>query len=74
MEISINNVDAIKVLHSQFSLCTKGPWYDLGGTGLNLHRTRDRLLHDKERPFWENALCPGGKSSQDSHSKSNPLS
>ena len=52
-EISINNVDAIKAIYGRDSLCLRGPWYDLGGTGLNLHRTRDPNLHERQRPLWE---------------------
>ena len=52
-EISINNVDAIKAVYGRGSPCLKGPWYDLGGTGRNLHRTRDPHLHAKQREIWE---------------------
>ena len=55
-EISINKVDAVKAIYDRDSLCLKGPWYDLGGTGLNLHRTRDPNLHERQRPLWEKSF------------------
>ncbi len=60
MELSINNVDAVEALHGPHSECSKGPWYDLGGVGRNLHRTRDKLLHDRQRPFWEKGFTSQG--------------
>lgn len=55
-EISVNNVEAIKPIYGRDSFCLKGPWYDLGGTGHNLHRTRDPHLHARQRPLWEHAF------------------
>lgn len=55
-ELSINTVEAIQPIYGQDSACRKGPWYDLGGTGLNLHRTRDPELHAMQRPFWERGI------------------
>ncbi|KAI0096455.1 cytochrome P450 [Nemania sp. FL0031] len=52
-ELSINHVDAIKAIYGSHSECLKGPWYDMGGTGQNLHRTRDPILHSRQRPLWE---------------------
>ncbi|KAI1283340.1 cytochrome P450 [Xylaria sp. FL0933] len=52
-ELSINRVDAIREIYGNNSECLKGPWYDMGGTGHNLHRTRDPILHAKQRPLWE---------------------
>jgi hypothetical protein len=52
-ELSINDVNAIKEIYGNRSECLKGPWYDMGGTGHNLHRTRDPVLHAKQRPLWE---------------------
>ncbi|GAP87504.1 putative cytochrome P450 [Rosellinia necatrix] len=52
-ELSINRVDAIKEIYGNNSKCLKGPWYDMGGTGFNLHRTRNPILHAKQRPLWE---------------------
>ncbi|CZT48509.1 uncharacterized protein RSE6_09213 [Rhynchosporium secalis] len=55
-ELSINSAEAHSILYGSNSECTKGPWYSLGGVGLNLHRTRDVYLHSKQRPFWEEAF------------------
>ncbi|KAI0487366.1 cytochrome P450 [Xylaria cf. heliscus] len=52
-ELSINRVDAIREIYGSNSECLKGPWYDMGGTGHNLHRTRNPILHAKQRPLWE---------------------
>ena len=61
MEISICTADAIHALYGLNSECFKGPFYDLGGVGQNLHRTRDPVLHDLQRPFWEKGFTPEGK-------------
>ncbi|KAH8802977.1 cytochrome P450 [Xylogone sp. PMI_703] len=55
-EISINNVDALEPLYAGYSLCERGPWYNLYGPRLILHRTRNRQAHDLERVFWEHGL------------------
>ncbi|KIX10550.1 uncharacterized protein Z518_01633 [Rhinocladiella mackenziei CBS 650.93] len=55
-EVSINDVRAIEPIYGKSSKCLKGPWYDLGGTGYNLHRTRDPDLHRKQRPLWEKGI------------------
>jgi cytochrome P450 family 628 len=60
-ELSINNVSAVQAIHS--SQCAKGPWYDLGGTNNNIHRTRDPKEHDRQRVFWDKAASGTGKSS-----------
>ncbi|KAI1151926.1 cytochrome P450 [Nemania diffusa] len=52
-ELSINHVDAIREIYGNHSECLRGPWYDMGGTGHNLHRTRNPILHAKQRPLWE---------------------
>jgi hypothetical protein len=52
-EISVNKFEAIKAIYGPQSGCLRGPWYDMGGTGLNLHRTCDPVLHAKQRPLWE---------------------
>jgi cytochrome P450 family 628 len=57
-ELSINNASVVQALHS--SQCTKGPWYDLGGTNVNIHRTRDRKIHDRQRVFWDKAASGNG--------------
>ena len=61
MEISICTADAVHALYGLNSECFKGPFYDLGGVGQNLHRTRDPVLHDLQRPFWEKGFTPEGK-------------
>ncbi|KAJ8130310.1 hypothetical protein O1611_g3321 [Lasiodiplodia mahajangana] len=55
-ELSINHVDAIREIYGNNSECLKGPWYDMGGIGHNLHRTRDPILHARQRPLWERAF------------------
>lgn len=57
-ELSINNSSAVQALHS--SQCKKGTWYDLGGTNVNIHRTRDRKVHDRQRVFWDKAASGTG--------------
>jgi cytochrome P450 len=59
MELSINRSEAVDALYRGDS-CAKGPWYDLGGTGQNLHRTRNRDLHDLQKPFWQQGLNDKG--------------
>ena len=60
MELSVNNADAMRAVYGFQSICGKGPWYDLGGTGNNLHRTRNWELHNRQKGFWERGFTAEG--------------
>lgn len=55
-DISVTDADAVEVISSPKSVCTKGPWYAQDTPLISLHTTRDRALHDRRRRVWAPAF------------------
>ncbi|KAF2757126.1 cytochrome p450 monooxygenase [Pseudovirgaria hyperparasitica] len=55
-ELSINNADAVDVVHSARSKCTKGPWYSIHHPQVSLQQTRNKLEHSRRRKIWDKAF------------------
>ncbi|KAL4886878.1 benzoate 4-monooxygenase cytochrome P450 [Aspergillus karnatakaensis] len=57
-EISITHPDAINIVHSGRSRCTKRPWYSLLHPFISLFHIREKAEHTRRRKPWELAFRP----------------
>ncbi|KAF2122461.1 cytochrome P450 [Lophiotrema nucula] len=57
-ELSIISADAIPLVHSATTKCTKGPWYAGAYSieGASTHTTRDKQDHKERRKNWDRAF------------------
>ncbi|KAM5376429.1 hypothetical protein ACJZ2D_005483 [Fusarium nematophilum] len=55
-ELSIANPKAFRVIHSNSSPCTKGPWYNIIHPMVSLQTERDKKEHSRRRKAWDKAF------------------
>ncbi|KAK4041875.1 cytochrome P450 [Parachaetomium inaequale] len=56
--LSISDVNAVRVVLSNESKCIKSPWYERSLPLVNLHTVRDKRAHDNRRKVFSKAFSP----------------
>lgn len=66
-EVTLFTADAFVAVHGPGSTFKKGDWYDFLLPNVNMHTTRDKVVHDQRRRIWDHGFSMKGELNEGIH-------